>query len=128
MLVGPTLSLWHQETVLAQGRGFFFSLPDRIHVYLVTSPVHRRRATPGRYAGNVERKLQPVAYELDPVADFDTLTGRRTLAVHAHMTTGYRRGRLAACLEKTAEVQPAIDAQSARRIGHLSAIPLGNHE
>jgi hypothetical protein len=54
--------------------------------------------------------LQSLANQVDTIADFDALSGRRSLAIDFDMPTGYGSRCTAPGLEEPAAMQPAVNA------------------
>lgn len=62
--------------------------------------------------------MQPLTHQVDVITYRDPCARCRALAIEAHMAACHGRARLAARLEKTAKIQPAINTQGIFRLRH----------
>jgi hypothetical protein len=81
VLVGSTVSFWHEHAVLAKGRCHLFTLTDNFFLFFIACSRFGCRATPVRNGKDGQRVGQAIFYQVDMIAGFDACTGRGTLTV-----------------------------------------------
>jgi len=110
MLVGTTICLRHQHSILLYSCGLKVSLTDRFLVFAKAISCFSRRASPARYSHNVERIWQSLTNQVNSVAALDATARRCSVAIYLHMPSNHRSRGQASSLEKSAIEQPTINA------------------